>query len=620
MLRWLRKFSRIGRAGLEAIGKREEERLAESMRTAYRLHESGELEQAERTYRSILLERPQDADAQYLLGEIANRTGRHREAAALLAGAIDANPGVAEIHYELGRAMRALGEPARAVTCFRSAIEIDRTHLDAHIDLASAILSLGNVEAAERAARDALSMAPRSVPARINLGAALEGQGKFSDAADSYRAILAIDSDCVPALANLSAVCLRLGAIEEAQSNIEHALRIEPDNPEVHIRRGDVLLEQRLPERAADSLREALRLKPDLTAAYNGLGFTYDIQGRFESAMINYEKALELDPDHFRAHVNRAAVWLLQEDFARGWDEYEWRLRSPEHAPVHERFRHPRWDGSSLAGRRILVYAEQGLGDEIMFASCLPEIIAQAAHCVLDCEPRLAGLFRRSFPQSTVHGGRQTEAVDWLEGAGRIDLAIPAGSLPLYLRRTAAAFPRHAGYLIADAGRVKSWSERLQTLGPGMKIGLSWRGGVPQTGRGSRSIGLAELLPILRREGVHFVSLQYGPTDEELGALQRQHGIAIHHWQEAIGDYEETAALVSALDLTLSVCTAVVDLAGALGRPAWVLAPVRSDFRYGLEGAGMRWYPSVRMFRQSVYGNWQPVIAAVEAALSELPR
>ncbi len=576
MLAWLRKFSRSGRAA----GER--------------------------------------AQALYLQGEIENRAGRHNEAARLLIAAIDANPGVAEFHYELGQAMRGLSEPARAVTCFRNAIAIEPAHLDAHIDIASIMLTLGNVDGAEQAALSALSLDPQSVAAHVNLGAALEGQKKFSEAADRYRAALAIDPDCAAALANLGAVYLQLGTIDQARRCTEHALRIAPHNPDVHMRHGNVLMEQRLLAEAAESFGAALRLRPGDPAACVSLGFAYDLQGRLESAMGCYEKALSFDPDDVSAHLNRAAIWLLEEDYTRGWQEYEWRLRSREHAPLYERFRQPRWDGTSLAGRRILVYAEQGLGDEIMYASCLPEVIEQAAHCVIDCEPRLAGLFGGSFPQATVHGGRQTDAVDWLGGAGPMDLRIPVGSLPLYLRREPAHFPQHKGFLRAAPERVAVWRARLQSLGPGLKIGLSWRGGVPQTGRGMRSMSLPELLPILRLRGVSFVSLQYGRCKEELALLREQYGIEIHHWQEAIDDYEETAALACALDTILSVCTAVVDLGGALGRPVWVMAPVRTDFRYGLRGDAMRWYPSVRMFRQAQYGEWGSVIEEVAEALSKV--
>lgn len=557
------------------------------------------------------------AQALFEQGREANRAGRHADAARLLVAAIAAQPQAAEFHYELGRAMRRLGEPARAVTCFRQAIALDAAHLDAHVDLAAAMLALGNPEAAEQAARGALALDARNVAALVNLGAALQGRGEFAAAAERYRAALAVEADCVPALAELASVCLNLGEIAEAERSIERALQLSPGAADLHLRRGGIELEQRRPEQAERSYREALRLEPRSAAALNGLGFVLDLQGRLDDALALYEQALALEPDNVQSHLNRSAIWLLREDYARGWAEYEWRLRDPGQAPVHARFRHARWDGSPLAGRRILVYAEQGLGDEIMYASCLPEVIAQAEHCVIDCAPRLAPLFRRSFPQATVHGGGQSEAADWLERLGRIDFCISLSSLPLHLRRSPGAFPRHAGYLQASPERVAAWRARLDALGPGPKIGLSWRGGVARTSRGVRSMELPALLPVLRQPGATFVSLQYGRPPHELAALSRIPGVRIHHWQEAIDDYDETAALVGALDLTISVCTAVVHLGGALGRPVWVMAPIRPEPRYGFEGEGMRWYPSVRVFRQPRFGDWDAVIGAVAGALAQ---
>jgi hypothetical protein len=333
-------------------------------------------------------------------------------------------------------------------------------------------------------------------------------------------------------------------------------------------------------------------------------------------ALECYEKALALDPQDVQAHLNRSAIWLLREDYSRGWDEYEWRLRDPAHAPLHERFGLPLWEGDSLAGRRLLIYAEQGLGDELMYASMVPELIHQGAHCLIDCDPRLEGLFRRSFPGATVHGGGQTDSADWLAAAGGADLRAPIASLPRFLRRSAESFPQHGGYLRAAPERIARWRERLAAAGPRPWIGLSWRGGVPRTGRGARSLRLVELLPLFTGTGATFVNLQYGHSADEVAELHASHGARLHHWTDAIDDYEETAALIAALDLTVSVCTAVVHCAGALGRPVWVMAPVRPEPRYGSRGSTMRWYPSARVFRQAVYGEWEPVIASVAGALA----
>jgi hypothetical protein len=280
---------------------------------------------------------------------------------------------------------------------------------------------------------------------------------------------------------------------------------------------------------------------------------------------------------------------------------------------------YPEWEGSSLAGRTVLVHAEQGLGDEIMFASCLPDLMAVAGHCAIDCHEKLERIFTRSFPGASVHGGQQTNTdQSWLERMPRIDCKVACGTLPLYLRRRPEDFPQHAGYLKADPQRVAYWKGRLAELGPGLKVGLSWRGGSKYTHRTIRSLELRQLDPLLRMAAVQFVSLQYTDCRQELAEWGRENGLKVHHWQEAIDDYDETAALVCAVDIVISVQTAIVHLAGALGRPAWVVVPAAPEWRYQHSGESLPWYPSVRIFRQGRLGEWQPVIERVAGELRRL--
>jgi hypothetical protein len=199
-----------------------------------------------------------------------------------------------------------------------------------------------------------------------------------------------------------------------------------------------------------------------------------------------------------------------------------------------------------------------------------------------------------------------------------IDCEVPVGSLPLYFRRQVADFPRHRGYLQADCARVEYWKQRLASLGAGIKVGISWRGGSLQTRSPLRSIPLEQSLPILRAGGAQFVSLQYDASGNELDRFRTDCGIEVRHWPDAIADYDETAALVSALDLTISVCTAVIHLGGALGQPVWVMAPHSPEWRYGFAGETMPWYPSVRIFRQPAFGEWTPVVDKVAKLLREL--
>jgi len=687
MRSWLRKLFAAGSPGesrpVESAGG---EQIDAWMREAYALHQSGKSGEAEDRYRRILRAQPGNVDALYLLGEIANRSGRHERAIELISKAIAANDGVAMFHHELGSALRASRELIRAERSFARAIELAPDDLQSLTELGDLQLDMGKAADAERTFRELQRRAPGLLTASVNLGSALMAQNRLDEATASLNEALKIDPFCVQAMSNLGAISIKRKDIPEAQRLLERALefdplcfearvnlavvfqkqwkwdnalrmleeaaRIQPAHPEVRynlgraywhredyaaaeqalrdvtrlaptlidaaIDLGKIFYETGRAGEALEQMRSILKQNPERPVAHVSLGFALETTGEFAQAMDCYEKALALDPRDVQAHVNRGVLWILTGDFQRGWPEYEWRVRTEELIYAYERFPMPRWDGSALAGRTLLVHAEQGLGDEIMYASCIPEVVAQEGRCVIECADKLAPLFSRSFPQATVRGMAKGDTAEWLKEAPPIDVQIPAGSLPRHFRRKAADFPRDRPYLKADPARVTAWRARLAELPGKLKVGLSWRGGVPMTGKVLRSVPIERLLPVLEQKGISFVSLQYASAQDELDRMARLHGIEIRHWKQAIDDYEETAALVSALDLTISVCTAVVHLGGALGRPVWVMAPLRPEARYGVSGETMPWYGSVRMFRQSKFADWENVIEKVAHELAAL--
>ena len=264
----------------------------------------------------------------------------------------------------------------------------------------------------------------------------------------------------------------RQGTADGAIDDYRRAFQLNPDFQEAALNLAAVLEQQ---ERFGEALpwRCAIQLRPTCPKAHYNLGNIQRSLGHMESAVAAYQASLGLDPANPKAHWNLAHAYLLQGDFAHAWPEHEWRQEAGE--VFFDRYPQPRWDGSRLAGRTLLVHAEQGVGDEVMFASCYDELIAQAAHCVLICDPRLEKLFARSFPRATVYGYRRVR--DWTPRAVErpIDYQIPAGSVPLYLRRGGADFPQRERYLSADSGAVDAWRERYAALGTGLKVGISWR-------------------------------------------------------------------------------------------------------------------------------------------------
>jgi hypothetical protein len=320
---------------------------------------------------------------------------------------------------------------------------------------------------------------------------------------------------------------------------------------------------------------------------------------------------LAVDPELPQARLNRALICLARGDFTRGWEDYEARRALPGLAEVAEGGA-IEWDGSDLAGRSLLIKPEQGLGDEIMFASCIPDVLRMTAKCGIRCHPKLLRLFQRSFPEAEVL------PADSASGGRSWDRVVSIGSLPRFLRRSLDAFPAHDGYLRADAARIAHWKARLAALPGTRKVGLSWRGGLPSTRRSLRSIPLEEWIDVLRIPGVDFVSLQYTDCAVEIDEAAQRAGVAIHVWKDALADYDETAALVSAVDLVISVQTSIVHLAGALGAPAWALIAEVPEWRYGEDGETLPWYPSVKLLRRRAGEDWRRVLAQVAAKLGAL--
>jgi hypothetical protein len=318
-------------------------------------------------------------------------------------------------------------------------------------------------------------------------------------------------------------------------------------------------------------------------------------------------------PDVAEYRWNRGIALLSRGDFANGWNDYEMRnVRGGE--SVARRFPLPEWDGTSLSGRHILIYGEQGVGDEIMFASCVPDVLRQARGVAIECDARLAALFRRSFPAARVHGAARDGQRDWLKTFPELSVQIAAGSLPRFFRRDHSDFPQHDGYLAPDAARRAHWQTRLAALGGGVKVGIGWYGGTLNTRRELRSLALADCLPLLRRNDCEWICLQSGDCSAEIDAA-RKRGARLHWWPEAARDIDELAGLISALDLVAAADSTIVHLSGALGQQVWVMLAASPEWRYLWHGERMPWYPAMRLFRQRRAGDWQPVVESITAAL-----
>jgi len=483
---------------------------------------------------------------------------------------------------------------------------------------ARALSEAGNVAAARRIYEEVLRRDRENSEAQYYLGVLLGRTGRLAAASELLQQVVTKEPQFTGALNALGNVRRLQGQPTDAEGYYRRVLAIEAGTASVWVNLGLCLRDSGRNQDAVDALQRALQLKPDDPDAIVNLALVRNDLGESAEAQALLRRALELDPNMAEAHVELAQILLGRGEFAAGWSEYDWRLRMEkwEHLP---KYSCPVWRGEDLNGKTLLVTAEQGLGDQIMFASCLPEVVQAAGQCIVESHSRLTALFERSFPRISISPRRFKDSAAVHEGRLAPSYKIAIGSLPGLLRRHESDFPRHAGYLRADPARVEYWRERLCARGTGPHVGISWRGGTTRTRRTTRSIDLVHWLPMLRQSSGRWVSLQYGDvTGAELASFASEYAVPIDHWQEAIDDYDETAALVSALDLVISVQTAVVHLAGALGKPVWVMVPAVPEWRYLQSGETMPWYPSVRLFRRAHADGWAPVIAAVTAELAKL--
>lgn len=542
----------------------------------------GDLTQAQNLVRDALALDPERARALFLSGKLERLAGRTESATQLLERAARLEPAHVGTRLQLAKIYQRAREFDRCLDELSLVLYHEPHNADAYFEMAVVHRLRGDIDGAIDFLKQALERDSEHAQALNELGWLYCGRERFKEALDVLERAIEVDPDNIPAQNNLGFACVRLEEYERALAVFQKLCR----------RTSKSMLWQRV-----------------------NLGNAYDHTGNFAESERAYEHVLRYEPNHFTARWNRSHLALGRQQFDSSWPDYDYRM-------LTEGVGHARlvpfapWKGEPLAGKRLVISAEQGLGDQIMFASCIPELLRQGASLILECDHRLAELFQRSFPEVRVIGSRHEMVPKWLREVGHPDYHVPAGSLPGFFRKRLEDFPEHQGYLRADPDKVARWRKRLDALGPGLKVGLSWRGGTRSTRRRLRSLSLTDLLPLLRIPGCRFVSLQYGDIQADLDALRQSEGIEIAYWKEAIADYDETAALCAALDFTVSVCTSVIHLNGALGRPAWVMVPAVAEWRYGRQGERMPWYPSIRLLRQTAGGDWSAVLATVASGLA----
>jgi tetratricopeptide (TPR) repeat protein len=570
------------------------------------LHRAGRLEDAAALYERRLARNPDDPESLHLLGLLRHQQGATTVALPLIERACKLAPEIALYRSNLAVVLRDAGRRDEAVAAAAAAVALQPDNANHLFALATMQEAGDRPQEAEASYRAALERRPDHADAAYNLARLLHKREAVEESIPFYRRALAARPDFVSALMNLAPALGRLGEIEEATALLDRARQLAPDNPHVvaaqgllAIDRGDLIEATAILDRLSGA-----RLDPILA---HQLGTLARQTGRFEEAIAFFKKVLAAEPDSIDAKLTISLMRLTLGEFAEGWRDYRSRWYIARHTNLARRYPAPVWSGERFANRTLLVYPEQGMGDIIQFARYLPLAAARGGRILFECPQPLLRLFQPFHQDITIVAQGSTPPA--------FDMAVPLMDLPILFDTTLETIPPLLPNLAVEPALIAAWASRLERLS-GLRIGLVWRGNPGFANDRNRSMKLAALRPLIEGSTARFVSLQKGPAAAE---------IAENGWQDRIldlglelGDFADTAAVIEGLDLVVSVDTAVAHLAGSLRRPVWILIPFVPDWRWLLERSDSPWYPSARLFRQSIPGDWSRPVAEMVAALSQV--
>ena len=545
--------------------------IARALREAVTLQQQGRLREAEKIYTRVLKAAPDQFDALNLLGTIKAQRGQAGEAYRLISAALKVNPRAADAWVNLGIVLHALKRDQEALESFDKALALKPRDADVLYQRGNTLLALGRAQNALAAFDEVLALLPGHPQARLNRGLALAGLGRHEDAIADFEAASATPPVSAAAHYNRGISLFNLGRYAEAVSAYDRALSLAPD----HVK------------------------------ALNNRGFALQALNRHNEALASYSRALELQKDFADAHFNQAISLLTIGDFRRGFEKYEWRWRRTGMPAQRRSYSRPLWLGEyPLRGRTILLHAEQGLGDTIQFARYIGLLARAGARVVLEVQPQLkASLGQIEGVAAVVARG---------EPLPPFDVHCPLGSLPLAFKTEPATIPSTGSYLAANDAHIDKWRPRLEALAR-PRVAVAWSGNPEHMNDRNRSIALPRLAPLWSASTARFVAIQRDLRSGDAELLAQEPRVT--QIGTGLDDFADTAAVFTLIDLVITVDTSVAHLAGAMGRPVWILLPFSPDWRWTLAGESSAWYPTARLFRQPSLGDWDSVIERLRGEL-----
>ena len=560
-------------------------------------------------YQTAVVLDKQNVDARFNLALALLRTKQTEKSRIELDSLIKSVPDLPEADALNGELLRKEGRSAEAVNALKKAIERGVKTAEVFANLGMALEDLNRGEESVEALRMADQLGGGDAMACFHLGNAYRDKGQDERARYFYTRAIALRPDLAEAHNNLGLI-LQDGDSEQSAACFEKALSIDSAMDAAHSNLGNLRLRQGQMGEAIKSYQQALKINPQSAEAWNNLGSAYFRLRRLEEAEAAFQRSLAINPEYVEVDLNLGLLWLLRGEFSAGWPHYESRWKMPLVAEKRPKFVQPEWNGEPLAGRTLLVYSEQGMGDNLQFIRYLPLLHQRYPDSKIYfwCLPPLFRLFRAC----AVGWGIEALPPTVEGGLPPFDVQIALLSLPYRLGTESANIPGDVPYIRPASELITRWASRLAHL-PGKKVGVVWASGEIYAFHKFRTVRLKQLEPLLGVEGISWVSLQKGSGVEQIA----EEGLTdkILDIMDEVEDFADTAAIIAQLDLVISVDTSVPHLAGALGIPVWLLDRFDTDWRWLLDRTDSPWYPSMRIFRQTSFGDWDSVMQPTAVAL-----
>jgi tetratricopeptide (TPR) repeat protein len=570
--------------------------IERAMQIAVGHHQAGRLNEAEAIYRQVLTANGKNAIVLQLLGTLLGQKGDLRGGEEILRRSLAIDPLLASAYFNLGEMCRRQGRPGEALATIMEGIRY-RPNKTGYENLAAALRDLKHDEAAIDAMRTAIKFEPGYAPGYLKLGIILSENGRTAEAMEALKRAASLQLGWEEPRRQLEVVRNGQAVARTGKYSVK-----EIQEPRTCIALSAALTQLHRYDEAIEAAERASELEPNNGEPLTNLGWLYSVLGRRKDGIAACQRAIALNPTDGPAYWNMGLTTLLQGDFARGWELHEWRKKCPGFKLAN--YPQPHWNGERLAGKRILLWYEQGFGDTMQFVRYVPKVAALGAKIVLSVQPEL-----RRLIEGSIAAERFAEPG---QGAADADFQCALMSLPFVFKTNLETIPREVPYLAPPGELVERWRGRMTPYANRLRVGITWAGRVGHINDAMRSMHARQLAP-LASTGVAFFSLQKWRMG--LGVSEPEASMQMIDWTGEFADLADTAALVANLDLVIAVDTAVTHLAGAMGKPVWLLLPKAPDWRWLLDREDSPWYPTMRIFRQEKLGDWDSVVARVAGEL-----